>query len=192
MGSKPGKSRRRAADTGPGPGPHSNRVGWLERAYSVIRDDLLPETPPGDCVSILLGFPHRGARPGPHQRNGVASSGAVQGVSRDHSHIVEIHFRQFGRPVACLVTLLHQMIHLAVGVQNGHRRKFQLLAKRIGFATPFGEERPSKALANNLRRIVRKIGPAPAGRADLDPPKSRTAWRYACSCPRPRRLSSYG
>lgn len=173
-------------------GPHARRVAWLEQAYRVLRGTLLPEAPPAEAVSLILGFPHRGARPGPRQVKGIASADLMQGMDRDRGKAIELHLKEFADPVSCLATLLHEMIHHVVGVDKGHRKAFQVLARRVGFEAPFTVANPSSPLRARLRGLLGSLPPMPPGWADLDPPLKRPTWRYRCACARPQRFQSYG
>lgn len=174
------------------PAEPGKRTSWLEEAYGVVRREFVPQAPPVNQVNLIPAFPHRGARPGPRQVLGIASDRLLEGVDRRCSKAVEIHLRAFADLIGCLATLLHEMIHLAVGVERGHRAAFQVLARRVGLKAPFTTANPSKSLTVRLRDILGEIGPPPPGWADLDPPRHRGCWRYACRCERPQRFSSYG
>lgn len=175
-------------------GLHSERVLWLERAYVEIRRRLLKgKATPSLCrVHVVPGFPHRGARPGPHQVRGLASEAMMKGVSRSKADVIEIHLKEFVDPIRCLASLLHEMVHLTVGAANGHRRKFQTLARLVGFEEPFIQPTPSEELKERLRKVTSVIGNMPAGYAFLPARKPRSAWSYRCSCPRPQRFQSHG
>ena len=47
---------------------NSGRIDWLEQAYQLLREELLPEAP--ESISITFGFPSTGARKSKNQRLG--------------------------------------------------------------------------------------------------------------------------
>lgn len=65
-------------------------------------------------------------------------------------------------PVRIAEILLHECIHAAVGLKEGHRDKFKLYATKLGLEGPMTESYAGEALKKKLRGMVEKIGHYPA------------------------------
>ena len=178
-GAKSGRDARRDADSS---GANSERVAWLEKAYKLLRDELLPEAP--ERVTITFGFPSKGARPSRNQRIG------------EYAHFLEncdagpglltLHPTIFREPARVLDVLLHEMIHAACP-NDGHRGQFPKLAKRVGLtgrmtATVAGDELKAKLEGF----LADRLPPMPNGHGDLTSDRKKQSTRlrkYVCpSC----------
>lgn len=92
---------------------NSERIDWLEQAYRLLREELLPEAP--ERISITFGFPSTGARKSKNQRLSEYAHQFLQGYP-DHlvnSGFISLHPTIFNNPSRVLDVLLHEMIHAA-------------------------------------------------------------------------------
>ena len=163
-------------------GMNSERVRWLEQAYALLQEELIPEAP--ERITITFGFPSKGARPSRNQRIG------------EYAHILKdceagpglltLHPTLFDDPARVLDVLLHEMIH-AARPTDGHRGQFPKLAKRVGLtgkmtATVAGTELKAK-LEGYLKD---RLPPMPNGHGDLSADRKKQGTRlrkYVCpSC----------
>ena len=119
----------------PSPEPaikNSDRVAWLEQAYRVLREELLPEAP--ERITICFGFPSTQARrQNGSQRIGEYADSFMRGLPDCpiNSGLISLHPTIFKDPAQVMSTLLHEMLHSATP-GDGHRGRFPKLAKRVG------------------------------------------------------------
>lgn len=163
-------------------GSNSGRIAWLETAYALLRDELLPEAP--ERITISFGFPSKGARPSRNQRIG------------EYAHILKdceagpglltLHPTIFANPARVLDVLLHEMIH-AARPTDGHRGDFPKLARRVGLtgkmtATVAGSELKAKLDGY----LTDRLPAMPNGHGDLSADRKKQSTRlrkYVCpSC----------
>ena len=160
-------------------GMNSDRIAWLEKAYALLRDELLPEAP--ERVTITFGSPSKGARPSRNQRIGEYAHFLKD--CEAGPGLLTLHPTVFSDPSRVLDVLLHEMIH-AARPNDGHRGQFPRLAKRVGLAgkmtaTVAGPELKAK-LAGFL---ADRLPPMPNGHGDLNADRKTQSTRlrkYVC------------
>jgi hypothetical protein len=167
------------SDLAEAPGLSSERIAWLEKAYALLRSELLPEAP--ERVTISYGFPSKGARPSRNQRIGeyahfLKDCDAGPGLLTLHPTI-------FDNPSRVLDVLLHEMIH-AARPDDGHRKDFPRLAKRVGLAGKMTATIAGPELRERLNAMLAdKLPPMPKGHGDLNADRKKQSTRlrkYAC------------
>lgn len=89
-------------------------------------------------------------------------------------------------PVQVLAILLHEMIHAAVGLQEGHKGNFRKVAKATGLEGKMTATVPGAALIVDLKEIAASLGAYPHatldGRMHSGPAKQSTRL-IKCQCP---------
>lgn len=137
---------------------HPNREAWLECVAQAIRPrfDAVGAPLPSN-IRIAIGFPSTGRR---GQRIGECwdSTASADGT-------FEILIRpDIDEPLDVGAVLLHELIHAAVGIRNGHGPAFRRVALALGLAGPMR----STALGTDgrawLEPIVSAAGPLPHAR----------------------------
>lgn len=152
---------------------NSQRVRWLEKAYKILRDELIPNAPAKACVSVSVTTSRRAI--GQH----FDSYRAADGKS-----FIAIHPKLFGSGYEVLKTELHEMVHAALGNAKGHGPEFRSLAKAIGFVAPWTSSTLSADLEKKLKAIGDRLGDPP--KAQWLEPTSPTPETITveCGCPR--------
>jgi hypothetical protein len=174
----------------------AERIRWLEKAYTCLRQDLINDTPKE--VTIVAGFTSKGR--GTLKANRVAASCCPDFIEKKNGKteaLIIIAFCNFKEnenqawtaPVQVLHTLLHEMIH-ASGIHN-HRAPFSQKAASIGLCKPWTATEPSLVLQKQLQTLAEAIGPIPDGHGELLPRQERKQTtrmrKYTCQCtPKPR------
>lgn len=137
---------------------HATREGWLTAAMQhlestllVEHEHLLPQ------VRVSCGFPYR------MQGKAIGQCWSSQN-SEDETFELFVS-PVLVDPVTVLATLLHEMIHAAVGTECGHKGEFRKLALAVGFrgkmtATVVEE---GTLLHDTLSELAEKLGPYPHG-----------------------------
>ena len=135
-----------------------NREQWLHECIQKIRPDFerfghpLPEKIRASC-----SWPSKSGLANKKRRIGEAWSAKN---SADESCEVFIS-PVLKDPVEVSATLVHELVHCAVGVEEGHKGKFTRLAKAIGLEGKMTATRPGESLTVRLREITDRIGPYP-------------------------------
>jgi len=163
-------------------GMNSRRVAWLEKAYRLLREELLPEAP--ERVTITFGFPSKGARPSRNQRIGEYAHFLKD--CEAGPGLLTLHPTVFDKPARVLDVLLHEMIH-AARPMDGHRGQFPKLAKRVGLVGKMTATVAGPELKAKLETWLRDRLPLmPNGHGDLSADRKRQSTRlrkYVCpSC----------
>jgi hypothetical protein len=162
---------------------NSERIHWLEQAYRLLREDLLPEAP--ERISITFGFPSTGARKSKNQRLGEYAHQFLQGYPDYpvNSGFISLHPAIFNNPSRVLDVLLHEMIHAACP-EAGHKGVFRTLAKRAGLAGKMTATNAGPELKENLDGyLADRLPPMPPGYGDLASQRKKQSTRmrkHAC------------
>ena len=163
-----------------------NRESWLRVAYERLRADLLAEAPP--VAAVAWSFPSKGATSRARRTIGQCwDGGGVRSVEGGHAVLVSPLIEE---PVEVLSTLLHEMIHAAVGTDKGHRKEFSRVAKRLGFMKPWTQTPMGEELRSRLSSILCNLPPWPSGHLVPAPPKQKGRQQKAvCGCGRILRVA---
>src|SRR5947209_2367227 len=108
------------------------REGWLEQAVSFLVAHMVQHGVPAPSVRVSCGWPSRG---------GLAARAVVVGqcfppqLCKDGTPQIFISPR-LADSIEVLGTLLHELVHAAVGCQYGHRKEFSQAARRVGLDGP--------------------------------------------------------
>lgn len=70
-------------------------------------------------------------------------------------------------------TLVHELLHAAVGLEHGHNPKFSAAAKRMGLEGPPTATRPGPEFRRRVAPILEALGPYPHGRLILERGRTR-------------------
>jgi hypothetical protein len=141
-----------------------SREAWLERAIEIFRPRFTEVgLPLPDHIHVSVGFGY-GAR---QESKFILGQTWARRASEDGVNHVFIG-PQEGDPAAMLVTLLHELIHVADDVQSGHRGAFAEAATRLGFNGPMTETPPTTALAAELAVIAAELGAFDHGKLDVE------------------------
>lgn len=140
------------------------REAWLHRAVKALRprfDEIGMPLP--DEIHLSIGFGY-GARA---ESKFILGQTWARRASSDGANHVFIG-PQEGDPAAMLVTLLHELIHVADDNQSGHRGAFAEAATRLGFEGPMTQTPPSVILAAELATLAETLGEFDHAPLDVD------------------------
>jgi len=135
-----------------------NREQWLNECIKQLRPDFeqlghpLPEKIRASC-----SWPSKSGPANKKRRIGEAWSSKN---SADQSCEVFIS-PVLKDPLDVAATLVHELVHCAVGVEEGHKGKFPRLAKAIGLEGKMTATTAGETLAARLRAMTDAIGPYP-------------------------------
>ena len=161
---------------------HSKRIDWAERAWGILRRDLLPTMP--ELAAITVGFPSRKGKKGSNHTIGEC---CYRFKGEGEAHLISLHPELLSaEPTRILDVLLHEAIHASLPVGSGHKAKFRAAMREVGLegkptATVAGE-----VLMGRLNTILTELGSIPAGTlASVEDGRKKQTTRmrkYECSC----------
>ena len=157
------------------------REAWLELALPVLCDCLEAQGLLFDSLPrVSCGWPSRG------------------GLGLTRGECVPPNLCEDGRPqifispriaesIEVLGILLHELIHVAVGCEHGHGKKFSQAARKVGLIRPWVATTVGERLRPVLERFVAAYGPYPhaAIQPQLKEPKGSRLRLYECNCQPP-------
>jgi len=135
------------------------REGWMHAAVEIFRPRFaevgypLPEK-----IHMSVGFAY-GARRESAKILGQAWSRAVSSDGVNHMFVSP----ESGDPVEILETILHELIHVALDLADGHKGRFAEIATRLGFMGPMTSTPSSVELAADLMVLSAELGDFPHG-----------------------------
>ncbi len=141
-----------------------SREAWLETAIGMFRprfEEIGLPLPEHVHVSVGFGYGSRA------ESKYVLGQTWARIASADGVNHVFIG-PQESDPAAMLVTLLHELIHVADDVKSGHKGAFAEAATRLGFNGPMTQTPPTVELAAELAVMAAELGPFDHGKLDPD------------------------
>lgn len=144
---------------------YSDREAWLRAAVDVFRPRFveigypLPET-----IRVAVGFGPTGARQENAKIMGVTLS---RGCAADGVNEVWIS-PEDADTASMLETLLHELIHVTLDNQDGHKGRFAEIATRLAFEGPMTQTPASVELAFELFTIAASLGEYPGAQVSLE------------------------
>jgi ribosomal protein L37E len=142
-----------------------NREGWLSRAIGELRPRFeaagyqMPTNVKASC-----GFP-KGAR----------ATGQIFDCKMSEAGMYEIFINPQGDDsLRTLQTLLHEMVHAAVGTECGHRKPFKHCKNAVGIQGPYASESLTPECTEFMAGVIDRLGPYPHKRLVLNEKKQTT------------------
>lgn len=157
-----------------------NREEWLKMAQEQL-DEIIREASasPAEKVRIACGFPSSGGLARKRRKIGECWSDSASEDGYFEIFISPIE----NNPFQIVATLLHELIHSAVGTKCGHRGAFLRTGKMVGFMTPITTSKPSEGLTDHLNAIVKKLPEYPHGALNHKTKKRQTTRMIKLECP---------
>lgn len=157
------------------------REAWLEQAAAFLLDLMEQQGLPRVEVRVSCGWPSRG---GISQRRTVIGQCFASQVCADGRPQIFISPRLVD-PIQVLGTLLHELIHAAVGCEHGHGAVFSQAARKVGLAGPPTATTVGDALRPILEAYLAQVGPYPHAAIQVRPSQKKPGSRlrlYECGC----------
>jgi hypothetical protein len=143
---------------------HSARESWLRAAVEIFRPRF--ETigfPLPEKVRVSVGFGPTGARQENAKILGVCLHSSCSGDGVNEIFISP----EDADTCSMLATLIHELIHAADNLANGHKGAFAEAATRLGLEGKMTATTPSLELLTELVLIADRIGQYPGSVVDL-------------------------
>jgi hypothetical protein len=158
------------------------REEWLNRMTEALRPAFLEaggEIP--EKVRVTCGWPSRSGRAKKKRRIGECWSSEN---SKDE------HFEIFISPTLFKIgevteTLVHELVHTAVGVKEGHKAAFRKVAVKLGLEGKMTETHAGDELHDRLEALASKVGPYPHAELTFGDKKVQGTRMIKVICPDP-------
>jgi hypothetical protein len=157
------------------------REAWLISCVDLLRPDFeRVGTSVPDKIRASCGWPSKSGLAAKKRRIGEAWSAKCSGDET---------FEVFVSPVLkdaqlVLATLVHEIVHCAVGVENGHKGAFKKIAIAIGLEGKMTDTTAGPELLKRIEEIVTEVGPYPhAELKSSNAPKKQGTRMLLVKCP---------
>jgi hypothetical protein len=157
------------------------REAWLLSCISKLRNDfievgsIIP-----DKVRASCGWPSKSGLAQKKRRIGEAWSASCSGDETFEVFISPV--LKDGRPV--LATLVHELVHCAVGVEKGHKGPFKKIALAIGLEGKMTDTTAGEKLIARIDAILAEVGSYPhAELKSSNAPKKQGTRMLLVKCP---------
>jgi len=159
---------------------HKWKEQWLNEAMVFVREHFKAagyEVP--EHVRISTGWPSKGAVASKKRRIGEAWSNTCSGDDV-HEIIISLYLDD---PIKVLGVLVHEVAHVTVGVENGHKKPFADCASAVGLVKPWTATSESKELVQELNGWAKRLGQYPHAKLDGLQTKKQSTRLIGLTCP---------
>lgn len=146
------------------------REEWLLKAIAILeKEKFKPLGHKFNKIRVSVGFPNK--------KKAVGQHWSPKSTEDGHASIF-IH-PGYGDPVDILDTLVHELVHDAVGTEAGHGPKFKKLALSVGLEGKMRSAGAGEALKEYLKGLSKKLGDFPhsAIKQNAKPPGGKQTTR---------------
>jgi hypothetical protein len=158
----------------------ATREDWLRAAVAQLRPAFLAQARPVPAVQVSIGFPSVGALA--RRRRRIGECWPPQ-ASRDGLHHLFLS-PLIAEPVEILATLVHELVHVAVGTPAGHGPLFRRLALALGLEGRMRETVAGPDLRLRLAGLAAALGAFPHAGLLADPGRRKQGTRLLkIACP---------
>jgi len=154
------------------------REEWLNAATTLLREDFKPISPIPKKLRVTCGWPSTGGRPGKKQ---VIGQCFPPSCSEDETTEVFIN-PMLSDAIKVLDVLVHELVHAAVGCEEGHKGPFRVTAKAIGLTGKMTATVAGKVLMVRLRAIEEELGEYPHAKLTPITKKPQSTWMLKVTC----------
>jgi hypothetical protein len=158
------------------------REEWLGRLTKALRPDFLEagaEIP--EAVRSTCGWPSQGAKAKKKRR-----IGECWGPKSSKDKHAEVFISPvLSNPTEVGETLVHELVHAAVGIEHGHKAPFRRVAVALGLEGKMTATYAGDALRDRLVTLTSKIGPYPHAKLTFSNKKADTNRQLKLQCPDP-------
>jgi hypothetical protein len=145
------------------PTGRTTRELWLEKAVDAFRPRFAEVGHPlPEKIHISIGFGYGAKR----ENAKILGQCWKRAASEDGVNHVFIGPEE-ADTMELLVTVLHELIHVALDCEDGHRGRFAEIGTRLGFMGPMTFTPPSVELAAELVCLAETLGEFPHGKLNV-------------------------
>ena len=140
---------------------HQTREAWLVAATDAVRPWFAEAGKPLEApVRLAMGLPSVRALSSKNRRVGECWSATA---STDGTHEIFIS-PVLADPVDIVGTVIHELVHAAVGLEAGHKAPFKRLATSLGLTGKMTATTVGDSLRDRLEPVLEALGPLPHAR----------------------------
>ncbi len=156
------------------------REDWLQQMIELLRPDFEQAgSPLPEKIRVSCGFPSKSAL-SPTKRR-IGECWGVES-SEDNSYQVFIS-PLLKEGIEVSATLVHELVHTAVGIECKHRGPFPRVAKALGLEGKMTATVPGEALKARLKELIGQLGDYPHARlVASNKPKTQTTRMLKVTC----------
>ena len=156
------------------------REDWLQQMIDLLRPDFeqigapLPEK-----IRVSCGFPSKSAL-----ANKARRIGECWGVESSEDKSFQVFISPLLKEsIEVTATLVHELVHTAVGIDCKHRGPFRRVAKAIGLEGKMTATVAGEALQTRLKELIEQLGDYPHARlVASNRPKTQTTRMLKVTC----------
>lgn len=153
------------------------REAWLELAIGKLRSHfaqhgaIIPQN-----VRVTVGFTSRG---------GKKAIGQVWSDTASEGGVYEIFIHPSLEEMRALDVLVHELVHVCVGLEHGHKKPFKDLATKVGLEGKMTATTATPELITALKNLFMPTYPHYVLNTDTlnSGPKKQKARLMKCTCP---------
>ena len=156
------------------------REDWLGQMIDLLRPDFEKlDSPLPEKIRVSCGFPSKSALARKAPR-----IGECWGVESSEDKSFQVFISPVLKEgVEVTATLVHELVHCAVGIECKHRGRFVRVAKAIGLEGKMTATVAGEALIVRLKELIGQIGPYPHARlVASNQPKTQTTRMLKVTC----------
>jgi len=158
-----------------------NRETYLEQAVTELRPLFKRHGYPiPRAIKVTCGWPSKSAGRSSKRRIGECWDKSASADKKTTNIIISMVIDE---PVAALDILAHELVHAAVGCEQGHRGPFATLARAIGLKGKLTATTAGPELEKRLTTIAKKLGKYPHSKIDFDNRKKQSTRMIRAKCP---------
>ena len=156
------------------------REDWLQQMIDLLRPDFEQiGSPLPEKIRVSCGFPSKSALASKGRR--IGECWGVES-SEDKSYQVFIS-PLLKEGIEVTSTLVHELVHTAVGIECKHRGPFVKVANAIGLEGKMTETTAGEALIARLKELIEQLGEYPHARlVASNKPKTQTTRMLKVTC----------
>jgi hypothetical protein len=160
---------------------HATRESWLLAAIEMLKEDfnLVGATVP-DNVRVTCGWPSRGGRA---EKKKVLGEVWPPKCSEDGATEVFIA-PTLSNGIEVLGVLVHELVHAAVGCEEGHKGPFRTVAKSLGLEGRMTSTNAGETLLVRLHEIEEALVTYPHAKLTPVNKKTQSTRMIKLLCPR--------
>ena len=154
------------------------REEWLLAAIELLKEDFADHPIP-EKLRVTCGWPSRGGRA---EKKQVLGECWPPKCSED-GHTEVFIAPTIGDGIKALDTLVHELVHAAVGCEEGHKGQFRVVAKAIGLEGQMTIASAGEDLIVRLRAIETELGEYPHAKLTPKNKKPQGTRMLKLECP---------
>lgn len=164
---------------------YQTREEWLQAAVELMRPLFKSAGYTVPIVRVSCGWPSSGGLGRKSRTIGQAWSKAASSDNVSQIFISPWLDIKVASECGVLSTLVHEVVHSTVGIEEKHNKVFSKCARAVGLEGKLTHTHAGEKLVEAMKMWAAKLGPYPHGKLDKTkgPVKKQTTRMVKCECP---------